>query len=143
MPCQSLFQPSWRRSRKPRWAAHRGFRLLLHDGWNSDWHGIAAMARITRHITAPVEIIFVDCEHHLHHLACGLFRFLIVFIKLILHMSEFAVHSQRRGDELHRGKQLLRRNSFEHLNILELLLCFLWRLAGSSKGCAGMLPRMG
>src|SRR5579872_7394046 len=80
------------------------------------------MTCIARYFAMPVEIVRVDREHHFHHLARSLLVLLVVLFKRALHVAEIALYSERRGDELHRRKYLLRRHSLEHLDILELLL---------------------
>ena len=47
-------------------------------------------------------------------------------------VAVFALHAERSRDELHRGNQLVRRNAFQHLNILEL---FFGEFSGRIDSC--------
>src|SRR5581483_2487727 len=86
-----------------------------------------------------VEIILIDGEHHAHHLARGLLRLFVIFLEGIFQMAEIALHPQGRGYKLHRGNDLVRGNSLEHLNVLVNLLgwfagCCWRRRLGAEKG---------
>lgn len=53
------------------------------------------MARIARHHLLALEIVGVDADHHLHHFAGGLLRFLVIFVERVLYMAVAALHAQR------------------------------------------------
>ena len=42
----------------------------------------------------PVKIVFIDGEHHLHHLARRVLLPLVIFLKGALHMAEIALHAE-------------------------------------------------
>ena len=92
---------------------HRGNRLGLD---------VAAMAGIAGHGTMTLEVVLVDGKHHFHHFARGLLVFLVVLFERILHVAELAFHAQRSCNELHGGKDLVRGNSLQNFDVLELFL---------------------
>ena len=83
------------------------------------------MAGVAGHLAMSVEAVSVDGEHHLHHFARSLLRLFVVFLESILDVTEIALDSERCRDELHGGKDLVRRDALQHLYVLELLLSFL------------------
>src|SRR5712692_7660628 len=83
---------------------------------------ISAVARVAGHCAMILEGAFVDGEHHLHHLARGLFGLLVVLLKRALHVAVFALNPKRGGDELHRRDELVCWNPFQDLDVLEGLI---------------------
>ena len=53
-----------------------------------------SMAGVAGHFPISRETFFVDRQHHSHHVARDLFRFLVVFFKMILHVAIAAFHSE-------------------------------------------------
>jgi hypothetical protein len=47
----------------------------------------------SRSFPMTIEVIFVDSEHHAHHLARGLLGFLVVLFKSFFLMTEIALHT--------------------------------------------------
>jgi hypothetical protein len=94
------------------------------------------MASIAGHLAMIVEVLLINRGHHLHHLARHLLGLFVILIEMIFNMAETALHSERSGDELHRGNELVSRDSLEHLNILESLFSGLvcGSLAGNGRG---------
>jgi len=80
------------------------------------------MARVASYFQAIIEVALIDSEHHLHHFASRLLRLLVVLIECAFNMAVFALHAQRSGDELHRRNELVGRNPFQNLNVLEGLV---------------------
>ena len=76
------------------------------------WHD----AQLTRGL--PSKKVALSLIDHLHHLARGLLRFLVVEIVLPLHVAVVALHAQRRRDVLHRQLQLIGRDVFQDLDVL-------------------------
>jgi hypothetical protein len=85
------------------------------------------VAGVTGHFQFVVEVPPIDFQPHLHHFPRVPFFLLIVLVQLVFNVAELAIHAQRGADKLHRWNQLLRRNIFQNLYILELLRCCLWR----------------
>ena len=81
------------------------------------------MARRTSHPLASLERASVDVADHLHHLAGGLFGFLLVLVEAPLRTDDvtvIATHAERGGNELHRRPELLGRKIFQYLDVLEV-----------------------
>ena len=78
-----------------------------------------------------LEILLIDRHHHVDHLARGDFGLLIILFVRVRDVAVLAFHAQRSGDKLHRRNHLLGRNSFERLNILELLFRKFWTCRSS------------
>ena len=89
------------------------------------------MARVACHFPPPVEIILVDCKHHLHHVARPLLGRLVIVIKVVCFVAVVATHTQRSRYVPHRRHQLASGNILQHLNILESLTGSLLRLRPS------------
>src|ERR1700723_1587599 len=89
------------------------------------------MARVACYFPAPVEIILVDCKHHLHHVARPLLGRLVIVIKVVCFVAIVAAHAQRSRYVPHRRHQLASGNILQHLNILESLTGSLLRLRPS------------
>src|SRR3984957_7856289 len=88
----------------------------------------APMARVACYFPPPVEIILVDCKHHLHHVARPLLGRLVIVIKVVCFVAVVATHTQRSRYVPHRRHQLASGNILQHLNILESLTGSLLRL---------------
>ena len=69
-----------------------------------------------------IKVVFIDSEHHSHHLARRLLGFFVILFKRVFQMAEVALHSQRGRNELHRRNELVGGNSFQHLDVLVNLL---------------------
>src|SRR4029077_10046306 len=83
---------------------------------------LAPVTRVAGYFSMTIKAIFINSEHHSHHLARGLLGFLVVVFKGAFQMTEIALHAQRGGDELHGWNELVRWNSFEYLDVLVNLL---------------------
>jgi hypothetical protein len=86
-----------------------------------------------------LEVVFINGEHHLHHLSRSQLRFLVILFAGAFHMAELASHAQGRGDELHPGNYLVSRNSLQNLNIFELFFR-LSRTSGGRRSSARLRP---
>jgi len=64
----------------------------------------------------------VCVAHELNHLASGLLRRPVVFLELVFDVAISAIDSQRSLKREHDFHQAVRRNAFEELNVLVLLL---------------------
>src|SRR5208283_528947 len=53
-----------------------------------------SVAGVTGHLPVSLETILVDREHHSHHVARNPFGFLVVPVKLVLHMAIAAFHAE-------------------------------------------------
>ncbi len=78
-------------------------------------------AFVTGNLAAALEVFLIDRHHHVDHLARCYFRLFVVFLVRMRHVAILAFDSKRSRNELHRGNHLIRRNSLQRLNILELL----------------------
>jgi len=76
-------------------------------------------AGITGNFAFVLEVVLVDCHHHVNHLAGSNFRLLVVFFIRVRHMAVFAFDSKGSRDELHRRNHLLGWDSLQSLDILE------------------------
>src|SRR6202020_698309 len=78
---------------------------LLHfftDNSGQDFRfGQTPMTGVAGQFPIAAEVVFVDGEHHSHHVARNLFRFLVIFVKMFRHMAIAAFHAQRCRDESH------------------------------------------
>src|SRR5712691_10992180 len=83
--------------------AHHWFRRFRHHRRHSHWIGAASVTGIAGHFAMPLKVVLIDGEHHLHHLPRSLLGLLVVFLECALYVTEFALHAQRRRNELHPG----------------------------------------
>ena len=56
--------------------------------------GRTSMAGVAGHFPITLETVLVDRQHHSHHVARDLFRFLVVFVEMVLHVAIAAFHSK-------------------------------------------------
>ena len=82
-----------------------------------------------------LEVVFIDRHHHFDHLARRDFGLLVVLFVRMRNVAELAFDAERSSNELHRGDDLVGRDSLESLNILE----FFFREFGSRWG-RGLCP---
>src|SRR4029078_778915 len=94
------------------------------------------MTSVAGHHLMVIEVAPVDRHHHLYHLASRLLRFPVVAIEMIFDVAEPAFHSERSGNELHGGNQLLEWHSFKNLNVLVNLFRRFSRPDACSRGQA-------
>ena len=87
------------------------------------------MTRVASHFAIAGESVFIDRQHHSHHVARNLFWLFVVLVKMIWHVAIVASHSKGCSDESHGGNQLIRGNPFEQLDVLENCLGACGRLA--------------
>ena len=92
--------------------------------------GRAAVAGVASDLAMPFEALFIDGEHHGHHLASNHLGLLVIFLGCTLDMAEVALYAERCGDELHGRNQFVRGQSLEDLDVL---LWFEW-LSGLAIG---------
>ena len=61
---------------------------------NIDRSWVSTVTGIASYFAGSVEMILIDSEHHAHHAASGLFRFLGVVVEMIWDVAKRALHAQ-------------------------------------------------
>src|SRR5262249_37997043 len=79
------------------------------------------MAVISGDPALAFEVCFVDVHLHFHHVASELLFIFVVFFGSVLNVAKLAFDAERGADELHNGNQLIGRDIFQNLDVLEFL----------------------
>ena len=123
--CREIFVEELIRGRENRFGfsslvfpGSRRFGLFRRNDWSRDRTRRTAMAGVAGNLAVTLEVFLVDGHHHVDHFARGKLRFLVVFFKGAGDVAILAFDAKRCGDKLHRGNELLGRDSFERLDIL-------------------------
>jgi len=92
-----------------------------------------AVAGVAGDLAVTLEVVFIDRYHHFDHFARRDFGLLVVLFVRMRNVAELAFDAKRISNELHRGYDLVGRDSLESLNILEFFFRELGR-AGAAEG---------